>query len=740
MNTKPTILYTKTDESPALATYSLLPIIRAFTRSSGIEFEIADISLAARILSQFPDHLSEHQRVRDTLTMLGEKTQDPHTNIIKLPNISASVPQLLATIKELQQQGYTVPDYPTNPQTQQEKEIQDRYNMAKGSAVNPVLRDGNSDRRAPKPVKTYAQKNPHWMGTWNSTSKSHVSSMTCGDFYGSEESCTLQEACAVDIILREENGRIHTLKEGIALQKDEVIDASFMSKNALEHFMKKEILDAKEKDVLFSVHLKSTMMKISDPILFGHTVQAFYGDALSPFSAALEKIKFNPNNGIGDLYDKLPMLPKQTQEAISNAIQERYKEGPSLAMVNSDKGITNLHVPNNVIIDASMPAAIRSSGRMWNPQGKQQDTKFVIPDRSYAPLYQEVIDCCTQHGAFDVATMGSVSNVGLMAQKAEEYGSHDKTFEIGVDGTVIVRSTKGTALFEQKVQQGDIWRMCQVKDAPIKDWVKMAVSRARTVGCALFWLDKNRAHDAELIKKVERYLQEYNIEGLDIQILAPKDAMKQTLSRIRSGLNTVSVTGNILRDYLTDLFPILELGTSAKMLSIVPLMKGGALLETGAGGSAPALLEQLFKENHFIWDSLGEFLALQASLEHYAKVHDHSKAQVLANTLDIAINNYLQNNRSPKPNLRELDTRGSHFYLSLYWAQALDIQTEDEELKNQFQQIAYELSRNEETIIQELSAAQGCTISLNGYYLPSSTACAKVMRPSTTFNSIINSL
>lgn len=739
MNTNPTILYTKTDESPAMATHSLLPIIRAFTRSSGIEFEVADISLAARILCQFPEYLTEEQRVEDTLSMLGEKTQDPNTNIIKLPNISASLPQMLATIKELQSQGYNLPDYPEDPQTPEEKHLQTRYNKAKGSAVNPVLRDGNSDRRAPKPVKKFAQNNPHWMGEWSAQSKSHVSSMSSGDFYGSEESCTVPQACSVDIILHKENGESTTLKSGLALQKDEVIDAAFMSKTALQTFMTEQIQDAKEKDVLFSVHLKATMMKVSDPIIFGHTIQAFYKDILSTFSTELDQIGFNPNNGIGDLYNKLGQLPSEKQQAITDAISALYAKGPELAMVNSDKGITNLHVPNNVIIDASMPASLRNSGKMWDTKGETQDAKFVIPDRSYATIYQEVIDFCKEHGAFDVVTMGSVSNVGLMAQKAEEYGSHDKTWELPCNGTITVQNQEGTTFFSQKVEQGDIWRMCQVKDAPIQDWVKMAVSRARTVGCAVFWLDQNRAHDAQLIEKVERYLQNHNTEGLDIQILPPRKAMRYTLNRVRAGQDTVSVTGNILRDYLTDLFPILELGTSAKMLSIVPLMKGGALLETGAGGSAPALLDQFFKENHLCWDSLGEFLALQVSLEHYAKVHNHAKAQALSDALDVAITEYLQNNRSPKLSVHELDTRGSHFYLALYWAQELQ-KSQNADLKAQFSSIAQDLQSNEQTIVQELNDAQGCTVSLKGYYLPCVDTCAQVMRPSETFNHILERL
>ena len=740
MNTKTTILYTKTDESPAMATHSLLPIIRAFTRSSGIEFEVADISLAARMLCQFPEYLTEEQRVEDTLTMLGEKTQDPNTNIIKLPNISASLPQMLATIKELQSQGFNLPNYPEDPQTPEEKNLQARYNKAKGSAVNPVLRDGNSDRRAPKPVKKFAQNNPHWMGEWNAQSKSHVSSMSSGDFYGSEESYTVPEACSVNIVLHKDNGEVTTLKSGLALQKNEVIDAAFMSKSALQKFMTEQIQDAKEKGVLFSVHLKATMMKVSDPIIFGHTIQAFYTDILNSFSAELDQIGFNPNNGIGDLYNKLAQLPQEKQQAITDAINTLYANGPELAMVNSDKGITNLHVPNNVIIDASMPAALRNSGKMWDTKGETQDAKFVIPDRSYATIYQEVIDFCKEHGAFDVVTMGSVSNVGLMAQKAEEYGSHDKTWELPCSGTITVQNQEGATFFSQKVEQGDIWRMCQVKDAPIQDWVKMAVSRARTVGCAVFWLDQNRAHDAQLIEKVQQYLQNHNTEGLDIQILSPREAMRYTLNRVRAGKDTVSVTGNILRDYLTDLFPILELGTSAKMLSIVPLMKGGALLETGAGGSAPALLDQFFKENHLCWDSLGEFLALQVSLEHYAKIHNHPKAQALSDALDIAITKYLQNNRSPKLNVHELDTRGSHFYLALYWAQELQKQSQNADLKEQFGSIAQSLQSNEQKIVQELNDAQGCTVSLKGYYRPCADTCAQIMRPSETFNSILEHL
>ncbi|MAA77706.1 MAG: isocitrate dehydrogenase (NADP(+)) [Deltaproteobacteria bacterium] len=740
MNKKPTILYTKTDESPAIATHSLLPIIRAFTKSSGIEFEVADISLAARILGQFPEYLTQDQRVEDTLAMLGERTQDPNTNIIKLPNISASLPQMLATIKELKSQGYNIPDYPENPQSPEEQQLQHRYNKAKGSAVNPILRDGNSDRRAPKPVKKFAQNNPHWMGEWRKDSKSHVSCMSGGDFYGSEESCTVPNTCRVDIVLSNEQGKSITLKSDLALQKNEVIDASFMSALALSTFVTEQIQDAKKKGVLFSVHLKATMMKVSDPIIFGHIIQAFYKDILNTFSAELAQIGFNPNNGIGDLYKKINTLPQDKQKIITESINALYEHGPKLAMVNSDKGITNLHVPNNVIIDASMPAALRNSGKMWDRNGEKQDAKFVIPDRSYASIYQEVIDYCTEHGAFDVATMGSVSNVGLMAQKAEEYGSHDKTWEIPFDGTIRVQSQDGSTFFAQKVQQGDIWRMCQSKDAPIQDWVKMAVSRARAVGSAIFWLDQNRAHDAQLIEKVKQYLQNHDTEGLDIQILAPKDAMRHTLNRVRSGQDTVSVTGNILRDYLTDLFPIFELGTSAKMLSIVPLMKGGALLETGAGGSAPALLDQFFTENHLCWDSLGEFLALQVSLEHYAEVHDHARAKTLADALNIAITEYLQNNRSPKLKVHELDTRGSHFYLALYWAQALREQNQNAELKNEFGSISQALSNNEQIIVQELNDAQGNTVSIKGYYNPCSDTCTQIMRPSQAFNRILDNV
>lgn len=744
MSDTPTIIYTKTDEAPALATHSLLPIVRAFTRKAGIEVVLKDISLAGRILSQFPNHLNEGQQVEDALTQLGEQTQDPKVNIIKLPNISASLPQMLDTIEELQQQGYKLPDYPINPKDDEEHSIKARYDKAKGSAVNPVLREGNSDRRAPKAVKTYAKNNPHSMGEWSADSKSHVSSMEKGDFFGNERSQILdaEKEKVVDIILVHKSGKEKVLKDNISINAGTIVDASFMNVKMLRRFFQDQIFYAQREDILLSVHLKATMMKVSDPIIFGHMVELFYADVLNEHSEFLQEIGFNPNNGIADLYNKLDELPSSHQNIknqIEAKIQEIYKKQPDLAMVDSDKGITNLHVPNNVIIDASMPAALRTSGRMWNAQGKTQDTKFIIPDRSYAGIYQEVIDFCKENGAFDVTTMGSVSNVGLMAKKAEEYGSHDKTFEIPHSGTIVVREPgKNRNWFRHNVQKGDIWRMCTVERSAVRDWVKLAVRRGRVVGSVVFWLDRNRSHDSRLIGKVREYLKQYETEGVEILILAPKDAMRYTLERVKAGLDTVSATGNVLRDYLTDLFPILELGTSAKMLSIVPLMKGGGLFETGAGGSAPKHVQQFTKENHLRWDSLGEFLALGVSLEHVSKVHRHPQAQILADTLDAATTQLLQNGKSPKRKVHELDNRGSHFYLALYWAQALAAQ-EDAALANVFAPLAQALSAKETEIVAQLNAVQGKAMDIGGYYNPDDALCAQAMRPSETFNSIIDS-
>ena len=740
MSNKPTILYTKTDEAPALATHSLLPIIRAFTNSSDIAVEIKDISLAGRILSQFPEYLTPEQQVEDALSELGAITQDPSANIIKLPNISASQPQMLEAIAELQSHGFALPNYPHTPTTEEEKQIKNKYDKTKGSAVNPVLREGNSDRRAPKAVKKYAQNNPHRMGSWRSDSASHVSSMTDGDFFGSECSHTIDSATSVDIVFTSTTGSQQILKKGIKLLAGEIIDASFMSKNKLRTFFQEQIDEAKAQNVLLSVHLKATMMKISDPIIFGHMVDIFYSDVFRKHADVLAPLNVNVNNGISDLYEKIKQLPAEKKSEIEADIQALYADRPAIAMVDSDKGITNLHVPNDVIIDASMPAALRTSGQMWNREGKPQDTKFVIPDRCYAPVYEEVIRFCKEHGAFNVTTMGSVSNVGLMAQKAEEYGSHDKTFEMAENGTVSVVDTSDNTLLSHDVEAGDIWRMCQVKDAPIQDWVKLAVNRAKAVGAAFFSLDQNRAHDAQLIKKVKEYLKEYDTDGLDIRILSPAQATAQTLERVKAGQDTVSVTGNVLRDYLTDLFPILELGTSAKMLSIVPLMQGGGLFETGAGGSAPKHVQQFEEENHLRWDSLGEFLALAVSLEHLATTHNHEKAQTLADTLDEATSILLQEDKSPSRKVMELDNRGSHFYLALYWAEALANQHEDADLKAYFSPVALKLREKEETIVAELNAVQGVAMNVGGYYHPSDDLCAKAMRPSQTFNDILSQI
>ncbi|THD68076.1 NADP-dependent isocitrate dehydrogenase [Robertkochia marina] len=736
---KPKIYYTKTDEAPALATYSWLPVVKAFTSSSDINIETADISLAGRILAVFPERLE--QAYPDALHQLGELAKTPEANIIKLPNISASIPQLENAIEELQSKGFNIPDYPHNPQNDEEKEIKARFDSVKGSAVNPVLREGNSDRRAPKAVKNYAKKNPHSMGAWSADSKSHVATMSEGDFRHTEKSLTLDQEKELSIHLVTENGAVNVLKKGLKVLKGEVIDTSVMSKNALVNFLEKEVKDAKEQGVLFSLHMKATMMKVSDPIIFGHAVRIFFKDLFESFKPELESIGVNENNGLGDLLDKLEQLPSATKDAIKARIEEIINEQPDLAMVNSDKGITNLHVPSDVIIDASMPAMIRNSGQMWNAEGNPQDTKAVIPDSSYSGVYQATIEFCKEHGAFDPTTMGTVPNIGLMAQKAEEYGSHDKTFEIDKAGTVQVTDADGNILLEHKVEEGDIWRMCQVKDLPIQDWVKLAVTRARKTNTpAVFWLDKNRAHDAQLIQKVEKYLKDHNTDGLEIKIMAPKEATLYTLDRIKAGKDTISVTGNVLRDYLTDLFPILEVGTSAKMLSIVPLMNGGGLFETGAGGSAPKHVQQFVEEGHLRWDSLGEFLALAVSLEHYGNKYNNEKALVLAEALDAATEKFLDNDKSPKRKVKELDTRGSHFYMCLYWAQELAAQTRNQELKEEFTPVAKALTANEEAIVNDLAAAQGQPVDIGGYYLPEEEKTRKAMRPSALFNEILEKL
>ena len=741
MSKSPKIIYTKTDEAPALATYSFLPIVEAFTRSSGIEIEIKDISLASRILALFPEELKENQRVTDALAELGELVKKPEANIIKLPNISASVPQLIAAIKELQALGYAIPDYLENPETEKEKEIQKKYSTVKGSAVNPVLREGNSDRRAPKAVKNYAKKNPHSMGAWSADSKTHVSTMDHGDFFANEKSVTVSKAGDIKIEFIDNNGNISVLKEKTTLLAGEVIDATIMSKKALLTFIQEQIDDAKDKNVLFSIHMKATMMKVSDPIIFGHAVNVFFKDVFNKYSTVIEELGVDVNNGFGDLIKKMQSLPEDQRSAMEADIKKCFENNPSIAMVNSDKGITNLHVPSDVIIDASMPAMIRTSGQMWNAEGKQEDTKAVIPDSSYAGIYEATIDFCREHGAFDPSTMGTTSNVGLMAQKAEEYGSHDKTFEIHGDGVVKVTDDAGEVIFEHTVENGDIWRMCQAKDAPIKDWIKLAVNRARATGSpAIFWLDKNRAHDAQIIEKINTYLPENNIAGLDIQIMAPKDATLYTLKRAKAGLDTISVTGNVLRDYLTDLFPILELGTSAKMLSIVPLMSGGGLFETGAGGSAPKHVQQFVQEGHLRWDSLGEFLALAVSLEHLGTNYNVPSALVLAETLDEATDKFLDNKKSPSRKVNELDNRGSHYYLATYWAQALAAQNKDKDLKELFAPIATKLEANETLIINELNAAQGAPVDIGGYYHFDHNKTLKAMRASETFNAIIEAV
>ncbi|TQP46358.1 NADP-dependent isocitrate dehydrogenase [Vibrio cholerae] len=736
---KPTIIYTITDEAPALATYSLLPIIQSFTASSGINVETRDISLAGRILANFPEHLTEEQRISDALTELGELAKTPEANIIKLPNISASVPQLKAAIKELQDKGYALPNYPEEPSSFEEEAIKATYDKIKGSAVNPVLREGNSDRRAPASVKNYAKKNPHSMGAWSKDSKSHVASMSDKDFFGSEKSMTVSGSTKVAIEFVGKEGAVKVLKKPFALQDKEIIDTSVMSKKALIAFFEKEIADAKAQDVLFSLHMKATMMKVSDPVIFGHAVKVYYKAVFDKYGQLFDQLGVDVNNGLGDVYAKIQSLPEAQRAEIEAAIQAVYATQPALAMVDSDRGITNLHVPSDVIVDASMPAMIRTSGQMWGPDGKQKDTKATIPDRCYADVYQTVIDFCKQHGAFDPTTMGSVPNVGLMAQKAEEYGSHDKTFILDAEGVVRVIDEAGKVLLEQSVEAGDIFRMCQVKDAPIQDWVKLAVTRARASNTpAVFWLDPARAHDAELIKKVNQYLPNHDTSGLEIKILSPVEATQYSLVRMKAGQDTISVTGNVLRDYLTDLFPILELGTSAKMLSIVPLMNGGGLFETGAGGSAPKHVQQVQKENHLRWDSLGEFLALAASLEHLSVVTGNRKAQVLADALDKATGKFLDMNKSPSRRVGEIDNRGSHFYLATYWAQALAEQTADADLAAEFAPIAKALEEKEAQIVAELNGAQGKPGDLGGYYAPEFAKVAPLMRPSSTFNAIID--
>lgn len=738
MSKTPKIIYTLTDEAPALATRSLLPIIDAYTDSAGITVETRDISLAGRIISQFPDRLSDAQQLGDHLAELGELAKTPEANIIKLPNISASMPQLKAAIKELQGQGYPLPDYPDEPSDDAERDIKARYDRVKGSAVNPVLREGNSDRRAPGSVKNYARKYPHRMGEWQADSRSHVAHMSEGDFYGSEKSARIAADGEVKIELIGQDGSVTLLKERTPVLAGEVVDGAVMSRKALSAFVAEQIDDAKQQDVLFSLHLKATMMKVSDPIMFGMVVSEFYRDVLEKHAEALEEVGFDPNNGIGDLYATIAKLPEAKRAEIEGDIEALYEQRPRLAMVDSYKGITNLHVPSDVIIDASMPAMIRDSGKMWGADDALHDAKAVIPDRCYAGIYQAVIDDCKQHGAFDPTTMGSVSNVGLMAQKAEEYGSHDKTFQIPADGTVRVTDAAGEVLFEHEVEQSDIWRMCQTKDAPIKDWVKLAVSRARESDTpAVFWLDAQRAHDAQLIEKVETYLQEHDTSGLDIRIMAPMEAMQFSLERIRKGEDTISVTGNVLRDYLTDLFPIMELGTSAKMLSIVPLMNGGGLFETGAGGSAPKHVQQLLEENHLRWDSLGEFLALAASLEHLGKTFDNARARVMAKALDEANGEFLDSNKSPSRKVGELDNRGSHFYLAMYWAEALAAQDEDAELKALFGKLAAELRAKEAVIVEELNGVQGQSVDIGGYYHVDGELADAVMRPSRTLNAAL---
>jgi isocitrate dehydrogenase len=735
------IIYTKTDEAPMLATYSFLPIINAFSKAAGVAVELRDISLAGRILAVFPDHLTPQQKQADALSELGELAKTPEANIIKLPNISASLPQLQEAIKELQSQGYKLPDYPENPKDDKEKDIKSRYDKVKGSAVNPVLREGNSDRRAPLSVKAHTRKHPHKMGAWSADSKTHVSHMKGGDFRSNEKSLTMAAATDARIEFAGQDGKTTVLKPKVALQAGEVIDATFMSRRALREFLETQIEDAKMQGVLFSIHMKATMMKISDPKIFGHAVTVYYKDVFEKHGETFKKLGVDPDNGIGDLYIKIKALPEDQRKTIEADIQAVYQKRPPMAMVNSDKGITNLHVPSDIIIDASMPPVIRDSGKMWGPDGKAYDAKCVIPDSSYAPVYQEVVNFCKKHGALDPKTMGSVPNVGLMAQAAEEYGSHDKTFKAPGNGTIRVVDASGKTLLEHKVEEGDIWRMCQVKDAPIRDWVKLAVNRAKATGApAIFWLDKTRAHDAELIKKVDQYLKDHDTKGLDIRIMTPAEATRLSLERIKEGKDTISVTGNVLRDYLTDLFPILEIGTSAKMLSIVPLLNGGGLFETGAGGSAPKHVQQFQEEGYLRWDSLGEFLALAASLEHLAKVANNQAAKILAETLDQANAKFLESNKSPARKVGEIDNRGSHFYLALYWAQALAQQAQDKNLAGRFVKIAKEMGDNEAKITAELLGAQGKPVEVGGYYRPDDAKASKAMRPSATLNAIVDAI
>jgi len=738
MSDKPTIIYTLTDEAPALATYSLLPVVQAFSASAGINVETRDISLAGRIISVFPDYLPEDKQQSDDLAYLGQLALKPEANIIKLPNISASLPQMTATIKELQAKGYTLPDYPENPKTDEEKDIKARYDRVKGSAVNPVLREGNSDRRAPGAVKQYARKNPHSMGEWSSDSKTTVAHMESGDFFGSEKSLTLDNDDTFRIEFVSADGSTTTLKDDAPLQAREVIDACVMSASALRDFLESAIQEAKDKGVLLSLHLKATMMKVSDPILFGHAVSVFFKDVFEKHADTFAELGVNPNNGFGAVLALIDTLPVDKKAEIEADIQACYNNRPALAMVNSDKGITNLHVPSDVIIDASMPAAIRSSGKMWGPDGELHDTVAIIPDRCYADVYQETINFCKENGAFDPRTMGSVPNVGLMAQKAEEYGSHDKTFEMSESGTVRVVNSAGETLLSHDVETGDIWRMCQVKDPAIQDWVKLAVTRARASGIpAVFWLNPERAHDAELIRKVNAYLPEHDTSGLDIRIMSPVEATRFSLQRMKDGQDTISVTGNVLRDYLTDLFPILELGTSAKMLSIVPLMNGGSMFETGAGGSAPKHVQQFVEENHLRWDSLGEFLALAASLEHLGQSNSNEKAVILANTLDAATGKLLMENKGPQRKVGELDNRGSHFYLAQYWAQALAEQHDNHELSSDFAELARVLTEQENAILTELNGVQGQPVEIGGYYKPDPQLCTNAMRPSAILNAAL---
>jgi isocitrate dehydrogenase len=735
------IIYTKTDEAPMLATYSFLPIVNAFTKAAGVSVELRDISLAGRILAAFPEYLTAAQRQSDALAELGELAMTPEANIIKLPNVSASLPQMMAAIKELQAQGYKVPDYPENPKDEKEREVKARYDRVKGSAVNPVLRQGNSDRRAPLSIKEYARKHPHKLSPWTSESKTHVVHMKSGDFFSNEKSVTLGAATDARIDFVGQDGKTTVLKSKLPLQAGEVIDATFMSRRALRAFLEEQIEDAKNQGLLFSIHLKATMMKISDPLIFGHAVSVFFKDVFDKHGASFEKLGIDPANGLGDLYAKIKTLPDYQRKAIEADIQAEYQKRPPMAMVNSDKGITNLHVPSDIIIDASLPPVIRDSGKMWGPDGKLHDTKLVIPDASYAPVYEEVVEFCKKHGAFDPRTMGSVSNVGLMAQAAEEYGSHDKTFKVPGNGTMRVVDASGTVLLEHKVEEGDIWRMCQVKDAPIQDWVKLAVDRAKATGTpAIFWLDKKRAHDAELIKKINEYLPKYDTKGLDIRIMSPAQATRFSLERLKEGKDTISVTGNVLRDYLTDLFPILEIGTSAKMLSIVPLLKGGGLFETGAGGSAPKHVQQFQEEGYLRWDSLGEFLALAASLEHLANASDNRTAKILADALDRATAKFLDSNKSPARKVGEIDNRGSHFYLALYWAQTLAEQTADKDLADRFAKVAGQMADNEAKIVAELLGAQAKPVDLGGYYHPDEAKVRKAMRPSPTLNAIVDAI